>query len=918
MITPRLRAALLGAGIPLLPCVCQAPPASGIVSTEDWHAIGAVHARNELAVVPTVDGHCARNRGQQWTVHFDGRSFRVLPDAMSWSWGLGLLSYGWGAERRAAGLAPAVRTDGERIAYRWDDVLTEWYVNDCQGLEHGFTIGSRPATAQGRLTIALTIHGALAAKIAADGCDVTFVHASGSAMVRYAGLAVSDSLGRTLQAGWELLPGGLCLVVDDRVAEYPITIDPVAHQVNLLPSNPTSNALFGSAVAACGDTVVVGSPQEDGLGSDAGAAYVYVRNGSTWSQQAYLKASNAEFGDQFGYSVAISGNTIVVGAPYEDGCATGVNGVQGNNGCMNAGAAYVFVRNGTTWSQQAYLKASNTDPGDEFGSRVAIGDDTIAVGAIHEDSIATGVNGNQANWPYVNLDGGAVYVFARYGANWIQEAYVKASNTGLQDYFGSAVAVHGDTLVASAAGEDSSDTGVNGNQLDDGALGAGAAYVFVRNGTSWSQQAYLKASNTDAGDTFGFSLALFADTIVVGANREDSNAPGVNGNPGNYLGSTTYDAGAAYVFARVGTTWSQEAYLKASNPGGLDLFGGAVSVHGNRIVVGALSEDSNATGVNGPQSNNSAGDSGAAYFFERTGTTWTQQAYLKSSTINAGAWFGTGVAAAGNLLCVGAMLGQYCAVFDAGVANDGCGEAGPLVMGLNPCCTTRGATSSTPAMSCGAASGDVWYFFTAQCTAPHTFDTCSTATGFDTVLEVYGGTCGALTSLGCSDNSCGPLSSVTASLVTGNVYYVRLGGVGGASGLTDIRVATGTGTGSVALTAVSACPTSMTIAVSGRPNIGDTFAIDLAGAAGLGLAGIGFPSPVPIPAPCGCSVVSDGAGGLGSFSFTSRRVKTIPCNPALIGAQIQCQGLDVFPSAGGCNFVGLQFGLTDIWTVTIG
>jgi hypothetical protein len=164
-----------------------------------------------------------------------------------------------------------------------------------------------------------------------------------------------------------------------------------------------------------------------------------VRNGTTWTQQAYLKASNTGAGDYFGFSVSISGDTIVVGARWEDSNATGVNGDQNNNGATNSGAAYVFVRNGTSWTQQAYLKASNTQANDSFGEKVYISGDTIVVGALGEDSNATEVNGDQNNDGAI--DSGAVYVFARHGTTWIQVAYLKVRSVESPAQFGYALAV---------------------------------------------------------------------------------------------------------------------------------------------------------------------------------------------------------------------------------------------------------------------------------------------------------------------------------------------------------------------------------------------------------------------------------------------------------------------------------------------
>jgi hypothetical protein len=178
------------------------------------------------------------------------------------------------------------------------------------------------------------------------------------------------------------------------------------------------------------------------------------------------------------------------------------------------------------------------------------------------------------------------------------------------------VAVSGDTVVVGAQFEDSNATGVNGDQTDNSASASGAAYVFVRNETSWSQQAYLKASNTDGGDFFGGSVAVSGDTVVVGADSESSNATGVNGDQSNNF---EIASGAAYVFVRNGTSWSQQAYLKASNNERGDIFGRSVAVSGDTVVVGAQQEDSNATGVNGTESDNSAPLAGAAYVFTGLG-----------------------------------------------------------------------------------------------------------------------------------------------------------------------------------------------------------------------------------------------------------------------------------------------------------
>ncbi len=399
----------------------------------------------------------------------------------------------------------------------------------------------------------------------------------------------------------------------------------------------------GLRVAIDGDTLAVSDLSGGGSSTHPGWVYVYVRVGTSWIQQAKLTASNPGAGDWFGKSVSLSGDTLVVGASQEDSQATGVGGDESSEGAKDSGAAYVFVRSGTTWTQQAYLKASNTGAGDWFGHAVAVSGDTVVVGAPWEDSAATGVGGTQSDDSSGNA--GAAYVFVRSGTTWTQQAYLKASNTGVSDWFGIALAISGDTLVVGATGEDSDARGVNGDQGNDNGGGTGAAYVFVRSGTTWSQQAYLKASNTRQGDPFGGSLAISDDTLVVGAPEEDSDGTGVDGTRDN---ASRPDSGAVYVFVRSGTTWSQQASFKASNAGSGDRFGISVGVSGNVIVVGAFGENSGATGLDGDASDDSVNDAGAAYVFVRSGGTWTQETYLKAPG-NGTRWeFGVAVAVSGD------------------------------------------------------------------------------------------------------------------------------------------------------------------------------------------------------------------------------------------------------------------------------
>ena len=638
------------------PPAAAPPVAPGAqLSSADWHQISDLL----YTAQPTQGG------GAFFTNHANDLSVTLGAGGVRVQTGAGDVALTFTGVGRSGAMATvdpsaAAMLDGTTVSFSHRGGAagtSEWWVNRPAGLEQGFTLPHRP-TGTGELRLEFTLAGSLVPNLAAPDA-ITF---AGSDLM-YSGLAARDAANRLLPVSFTLDGRQLSIVADDNDAHYPLTIDPTfAHQqAYLKASNTDASDNFGISVAISGDTIVVGSPGEDSSAtgvngneadnsaSYAGAAYVFTRSGTTWSQQAYLKASNTDAGDNFGNSVAIDGDTIVVAAYGEGSAATGVNGNEADNSASYSGAAYVFTRSGTTWSQQAYLKASNTDVWDLFGQSVAISGDTIVVGARGEASSATGVNGiqtdNSASYS------GAAYVFTRSDTTWSQQAYLKASNTDASDYFGAAVAISDDTIIVGANGEDSSGTGVNGNQADNSASFSGAAYVFARSGTTWSQQAYLKASNTDAGDVFGQSVAISGDTLVIGARLEGSSATGVNGNQTN---NSAINSGAAYVFTRNGATWSQQAYLKASNTGVSDNFGVSLAISDDIVAVGAHLENSSATGVNANQADNSGGDSGAAYVFARSGTTWSQQAYIKASNTDAGDRFGCSVTVDGDTLAVSA------------------------------------------------------------------------------------------------------------------------------------------------------------------------------------------------------------------------------------------------------------------------
>lgn len=385
---------------------------------------------------------------------------------------------------------------------------------------------------------------------------------------------------------------------DGSTQDYTVIAAPM-QQAYVKASNTDPSDHFGDSVAlsADGNTLAVGALQEsssggingdqtDNTASASGAVYVFTRSGGAWSQQAYVKASNTGAGDTFGGSVALSadGNTLAVGAFQEDSKATGINGDQFDNSADGSGAAYVFTRSAGVWSQQAYVKASNTTAFASFGANVTLAadGDTLAV-----------------------TSSGAIYAFIRSGTSWSQQTVIKPAG-----------ATYIDSVALSS----------DGNTLAAGVSGSEAAYVFARSSAVWGEPAIIKAASAQ-GSAFGGSVALSADgnTLAVGATQDGVPKPG----------------GAVYVFTRFGA-WNQQAYLKASNPQGFDRFGGSValSADGNTLAVGDAYESSATKGIGGDQNDNSASASGAVYVFTRSNSVWSQQAYVKASNTDAGDFFG--------------------------------------------------------------------------------------------------------------------------------------------------------------------------------------------------------------------------------------------------------------------------------------
>ena len=346
-----------------------------------------------------------------------------------------------------------------------------------------------------------------------------------------------------------------------------------------------------------------------------------------WVMQAYIKAANSDAEDSFGlYGSTVNGDTIAVGAPREKSNQTTItNGTSAstNTSRSQSGAAFVYKRSGNSWTQEAYIKASNAEFADRFASGIALDGDTIAVFAAKEDSNQTTItNGTGSSSNNSRPDAGAVYVYKRTGSSWAQEAYIKAANNDAEDYFGNSrySAIDGDTLAIGATGEDSNQnvitngTSASSNNSNEN---SGAVYVYKRTGTTWAQEAYIKPSNSDAGDGFGGSISISGNLMAVGATGEDSNQVTITNGSTASSNNDTSNSGAVYIFERTGTSWAQVAYIKAPNSDVNDYFGRSVSLDNKTLLVTSRDDSNQTTITNGTtaSSDNSNTDSGAAYVF---------------------------------------------------------------------------------------------------------------------------------------------------------------------------------------------------------------------------------------------------------------------------------------------------------------
>ncbi len=334
-------------------------------------------------------------------------------------------------------------------------------------------------------------------------------------------------------------------------------------EARLTASDAAASDLFGHSVSISGETVVVGSVSDDVASTaNSGSAYIFTRSGTAWSQQQKLTADDAAASDEFGYSVSISGETVIVGSRLDD-----------VGSMVNSGSAYIFNRSGSVWSQQRKLTAHDAAAFDLFGFSVSISGETVVVGSYLDDGAST-------------TDSGSAYIFNRSGTSWSQLQKLSAGDAASDDQFGYSVSISGETLVV-------------GSLLDDvgSTVNSGSAYIFTRSGTVWSQQQRLSAGDAAQSDLFGHSVSISGETAVVGSLFGDV--------------ASTADSGSAYIFTRNGTAWSQQQKLSADGAASKDQFGVSVSISGETVVVGSLLDDvlHGATNVS---------NAGSAYIFERT------------------------------------------------------------------------------------------------------------------------------------------------------------------------------------------------------------------------------------------------------------------------------------------------------------
>ena len=387
-----------------------------------------------------------------------------------------------------------------------------------------------------------------------------------------------------------------------------------SQQQKLTAEIPENYASFGSSVALNGNTALVGSFLDDttcsGTDINCGAAYVYTRSADTWSLQQKLAVDDSSYNDQFGTSVALDGDTALVSAVNDDASCNGTN--------INCGAGYIFIRSSNTWAVQQKLVADDPEANSYFGWSTALSDNTILIGALWNDSTCSGTD----------INCGAAYVFSRSGNLWTQQQKLHASAPGNGDEFGRSIALDGDTALI-GSGKD--DTSCSGNGIN-----CGAAFIYTYSRDSWFTQQKITAENVVNTNNFGIAVALDGDTALIGADKDNGTCNG-----------TDVSCGAVYVFIKSANDWSLQQKIAAKYPEQGSYFGTSVALDGNTALIGASDEDASCNGTDIK--------CGAVYVFTRYGTSWVQQQKIIAEYPNAYDIFGASIALDGNTALIGCL-----------------------------------------------------------------------------------------------------------------------------------------------------------------------------------------------------------------------------------------------------------------------
>ena len=361
-------------------------------------------------------------------------------------------------------------------------------------------------------------------------------------------------------------------------------------EFRILASDGALNDYFGTSVSISSDYAIVGAPFDDDKGHQSGSAYIFEKNGNSWNQVTKLTTSDGAATDSFGWSVSISANYIIVGAPEQ--------GYTSQSETARAGSAYIFENSGNGWNQVAKLTASDGAASDSFGWSVSISGGYAIIGAFDDDD-----NG---------IDSGSAYIFEKSGNGWNQVAKLTASDGAASDSFGYSVSISGGYAIIGARYDDEK---------------KGCAYIFNKSGNSWNQVAKLTASDGAPLNWFGSSVSISGDDAIVSALYDDDKGT---------------ISGSAYIFEKNGNSWNQVTKLTASDGAAYDFFGSSVSISGGYAIVGARYDDDKGS------------SSGSAYIFEKSGNSWNEVAKLTASDGAANNCFGSSVSIFAGYAIVGA------------------------------------------------------------------------------------------------------------------------------------------------------------------------------------------------------------------------------------------------------------------------